>query len=50
MGITYFKANTEHDDDAALAGLVAILKGAAKEVTGGESTEAESQRAVDSGR
>jgi hypothetical protein len=43
---TFFKTNTEKtdDDDAALAGLVATLKEAAKEITGRELSAAESER------
>jgi len=42
---TFFKTKEEiDDDDAALAGLVATLKGAAKEITGRELSAAESER------
>ncbi|MGB7923067.1 MAG: hypothetical protein WCF57_07470 [Pyrinomonadaceae bacterium] len=42
---TSFKTNTEHDDDdAALAGLYAMLKEAAKEVTGKGLSPAEHER------
>jgi hypothetical protein len=43
-GKTLIKTNTEHDDDAALAGLIASLKTAAKEITGTELLPAESDR------
>jgi hypothetical protein len=43
---TFFKTKDEKtdDDDAALAGLVAALKGAAKEITGRDLSAAESDR------
>ncbi len=41
---TFFKTNTENDDDEAFAGLVAALKNAAKEITGRELSNAEAER------
>jgi phage gp16-like protein len=42
---TSFKTNTENDDDdAALAGLIATIKTASKEITGKELSAAESDR------
>lgn len=43
---TSFKTNTEGsaDDDAALAGMITILKSATKEITGKEVSTAESNR------
>ena len=41
---TLYKTNTENDDDAALAGLLASFKKASKEITGRELSPAESDR------
>ncbi|HEV7859257.1 MAG TPA: hypothetical protein VGO91_11615 [Pyrinomonadaceae bacterium] len=41
---TFFKTNTEIDDDLALAGLVGRLKGVSKEITGKEPSKTERAR------
>ena len=41
---TFINTNTENDDDEAFAGLVEVLKQAAKKVTGKESNAAEADR------
>lgn len=41
---TLIKTNTENDDDAALAGLISVLKAATQELTGKELSSAEQDR------